>query len=84
VQQPRQRPIREKLAARLAARAVVRFVLGVNDVLHRRAAAGDVLISNTVRDLVAGSGIEFASRGQAFLGERLGEWSLFEVERVER
>jgi pimeloyl-ACP methyl ester carboxylesterase len=51
----------------------------IGALLSEAAAAGDVLVSNTVRDLVAGSGIEFAPRGQAFLGERLGEWSLFEV-----
>jgi hypothetical protein len=51
----------------------------IGALLSEAAAAGDVLVSNTVRDLVAGSGIEFASRGQAFLGPRLGEWSLFEV-----
>jgi pimeloyl-ACP methyl ester carboxylesterase len=51
----------------------------IGALLSEAAAAGDVLVSNTVRDLVAGSGIEFASRGQAFLGDRLGEWSLFEV-----
>jgi hypothetical protein len=36
-------------------------------------------VSNTVRDLVAGSGIQFTLRGPASLGPRLGEWSLFEV-----
>jgi hypothetical protein len=51
----------------------------IGALLSEAAAAGDVLVSNTVRDLVAGSGIEFASRGQASLGPRLGEWSLFEV-----
>lgn len=51
----------------------------IGALLSEAAAAGDVLVSNTVRDLVAGSGIEFNSRGQAFLGARLGEWSLFEV-----
>jgi pimeloyl-ACP methyl ester carboxylesterase len=56
----------------------------IGALLSEAAAPGDVLVSNTVRDLVAGSGIEFASRGQAFLGDRLGEWSLFAVETVER
>ena len=53
----------------------------IGALLSEAAAAGDVLVSNTVRDLVAGSGIEFVSRGQAILGARLGEWSLFEVAR---
>jgi hypothetical protein len=55
----------------------------IGALLSEAAAAGDVLVSNTVRDLVAGSGIEFVSRGQAVLG-RLGEWSLFEVDSVRR
>jgi pimeloyl-ACP methyl ester carboxylesterase len=45
--------------------------------LSEAAAPGEVLVSNTVRDLVAGSGLEFSSRGQTSLGPRLGEWSLF-------
>ncbi|MEA2339118.1 MAG: eukaryotic-like serine/threonine-protein kinase, partial [Thermoanaerobaculia bacterium] len=56
----------------------------IGALLSEAAAAGDVLVSNTVRDLVAGSGIAFASRGHANLGARLGEWSLFEVETPER
>jgi hypothetical protein len=56
----------------------------IGALLSEAAAAGDVLVSNTVRDLVAGSGIEFTSRGQANLGARLGEWSLFAVESVAR
>jgi pimeloyl-ACP methyl ester carboxylesterase len=55
----------------------------IGALLSEAAAAGDVLVSNTVRDLVAGSGIEFTSRGQANLGARLGEWSLFEVRNLE-
>jgi len=34
------------------------------------------VVSNTVRDLVAGSGLRFVPRGEASLG-RLGVWSLF-------
>jgi len=49
----------------------------IGALLSEAAASGDVLVSNTVRDLVAGSGLQFASRGQASLGEKLGEWSLF-------
>jgi pimeloyl-ACP methyl ester carboxylesterase len=51
----------------------------IGALLSEAAAPGDVLVSNTVRDLVAGSGIEFVLRGPASLGPRLGEWSLFEV-----
>jgi len=56
----------------------------IGALLSEAAAAGDVLVSNTVRDLVAGSGIEFTSRGQASLGQRLGEWAIFAVEGVAR
>jgi len=45
----------------------------IGALLSEAAAAADVLVSNTVRDLVAGSGIQFVSRGQANLGARLGE-----------
>src|SRR5258708_21126791 len=38
VQQPRKRPVGEELAAGLAAGAVVRLILGIDDALHRRAA----------------------------------------------
>jgi class 3 adenylate cyclase len=45
------------------------------------AAPGEVLVSRTVRDLVAGSGIEFADRGTAELKGVPGEWRLYAVER---
>jgi len=41
-----------------------------------RAAAGEVLVSGTVRDLVAGSGIAFADRGVSELKGVPGEWRL--------
>ena len=40
---------------------------------------GEVLVSRTVRDLVAGSGIEFADRGQNALKGVPGTWQLFAV-----
>jgi class 3 adenylate cyclase len=45
------------------------------------AVAGEVLVSSTVKDLVAGSGIEFRERGTAALKGVPGEWNLFAVER---
>jgi class 3 adenylate cyclase len=39
--------------------------------------AGEVLVSSTVRDLVAGSGIEFVERGAHELKGIPGEWRLF-------
>jgi class 3 adenylate cyclase len=43
------------------------------------AAPGEVLVSSTVRDLVAGSGLEFEERGAAELKGVPGEWRLFAV-----
>jgi class 3 adenylate cyclase/esterase/lipase len=42
---------------------------------------GEVLVSSTVKDLVAGSEIQFADRGVAALKGIPGEWRLFAVER---
>jgi class 3 adenylate cyclase len=44
------------------------------------AGPGEVLVSSTVRDLVAGSGIEFQERGTAALKGVPGEWRLFAVD----
>jgi pimeloyl-ACP methyl ester carboxylesterase/class 3 adenylate cyclase len=41
---------------------------------------GEVLVSRTVRDLVVGSGIQFAARGTRVLKGVPGEWSLYSVE----
>jgi pimeloyl-ACP methyl ester carboxylesterase/DNA-binding winged helix-turn-helix (wHTH) protein len=49
-----------------------------------RAAPGEVLVSNTVKDLVAGSGIDFEDRGAHRLGRVPGEWRLFGVRRPGR
>jgi class 3 adenylate cyclase len=45
------------------------------------AQGGEVVVSSTVRDLVAGSGIEFEDRGLHELKGIPGEWRLFSVER---
>ena len=42
-----------------------------------RADTGEVLVSSTVKDLVAGSGIDFDDRGTASLKGVPGEWRLF-------
>ena len=44
-----------------------------------RADAGEVLVSSTVKDLVAGSGLEFEDRGETTLKGVPGEWRLFAV-----
>jgi pimeloyl-ACP methyl ester carboxylesterase len=44
-----------------------------------QAAAGEVLVSQTVKDLVAGSGIDFEDRGARELKGIPGEWRLYAV-----
>jgi class 3 adenylate cyclase len=43
------------------------------------AGPGEVLVSSTVKDLVAGSGIEFEDRGEHELKGVPGEWRLYAV-----
>jgi class 3 adenylate cyclase len=43
------------------------------------AAPGEILVSSTVRDLVAGSGLRFVDRGRATLKGFDGAWQLFAV-----
>jgi class 3 adenylate cyclase len=40
---------------------------------------GEVLVSSTVKDLVAGSGVEFDDRGMCELKGVPGEWRLYSV-----
>ena len=40
---------------------------------------GEIVVSSTVKDLVAGSGIEFEDRGMRALKGLPGEWHLFAV-----
>lgn len=47
----------------------------------QKAAADEVLVSSTVKDLVAGSGIRFEDRGAHQLAGVPGDWRLFAVER---
>ena len=44
------------------------------------AGPGEVLVSRTVTDLVAGSGIEFTDRGAHALKGVPGEWELYAVQ----
>jgi class 3 adenylate cyclase len=46
-----------------------------------QAAAGEVLVSSTVKDLVAGSGLAFVDRGSAEMKGVPGEWRLYAVAR---
>lgn len=43
------------------------------------AAPGEILVSSTVRDLVAGSGLTFVDRGRTTLKGFDGDWQLFAV-----
>ncbi len=45
------------------------------------AGAGEVLVSSTVRDLVAGSGLRFGDRGSQTLKGVPGDWHIYAVER---
>ena len=45
------------------------------------AGASEVLVSSTVKDLVAGSGLRFADRGNQSLKGVPGEWHIYAVER---
>jgi class 3 adenylate cyclase len=47
-----------------------------------QAGSGEIMVSSTVRDLVAGSGIEFADRGRHQLKGVPGEWQLLAVETL--
>ena len=44
---------------------------------------GEVLVSSTVKDLVAGSGLQFRERGSAQLKGVPEQWRLYAVERDE-
>ena len=46
------------------------------------AGPGEILVSRTVVDLVAGSGIQFKGRGEQELRGVLGKWTLFSVRNL--
>jgi pimeloyl-ACP methyl ester carboxylesterase len=60
----------------------VRAGLHTGECVAAVAAPGEVLVSSTVKDLVAGSGLAFQDRGQHELKGVPGEWRLYAVERV--
>jgi class 3 adenylate cyclase len=47
-----------------------------------RAVSGEVLVSNTVKDLVIGSGLEFSDRGAQELRGVPGEWRLYALKQA--
>jgi len=66
----------------VAAEKIAGIAVNIGARVAGEAGAGEVLVSSTVRDLVAGSGIEFAQRGTRKLKGVPGEWRLFAVERA--
>lgn len=60
---------------------VVGVAVSIGARIAALAAAGEVLVSSTVKDLVAGSEIEFEDRGLSELKGIPGEWRLFAVAR---
>lgn len=52
----------------------------IGECVANEAEAGEVLVSGTVKDLVAGSGIKFDDRGIRLMSD-CGEWRLFAVQR---
>ncbi len=56
----------------------------LGEAIAERASSGEVLISSTVKDLVAGSGIEFEPRGTQAFENLAGEWRLFAAGRGAR
>ena len=55
--------------------------LKLQDVPDPTIGPDEVLVSSTVRDLVAGSGLAFADRGLHTLKGVPGDWHLFAVDR---
>jgi len=51
----------------------------LNDRVSAQAAAGEVLVSQTVKDLVVGSGIGFDDHGLQELKGVPGQWRLYSV-----
>jgi class 3 adenylate cyclase len=63
----------------VSGRDVAGIAVNIGARVAARAGAGEVLVSSTVRDLVAGSGLEFEDRGAAELKGVPGEWRLYAV-----
>lgn len=60
---------------------IVGVALHLSEAIAMCAAFGQVLISHTVKDLVAGSGIAFEPGRRQYVENLTGEWRLFEVRR---
>ena len=60
---------------------VTGMAVNIGEQVVEQAEPGEVLVSRTVKDLVAGSGIAFEDRGEHALKGVAGEWRLFSVAR---
>ena len=65
----------------LAEGKVAGIAVSIGARIAAEAQPGEVLVSGTVRDLVAGSGISFEDRGAHQLKGIPGEWQLYAVAR---
>ena len=59
---------------------VGRIAVHIGARVTAQAGPGEVLVSSTVRDLVAGSGTEFSDRGARALKGVPGEWRLYKAQ----
>ena len=59
---------------------VAGLAVHIGERIAAHAGRGEVLVSRTVRDLVVGSGLSFASRGDVELKGVPGEWELFALQ----
>ena len=62
----------------MVAEGVAGVAVSMGARIAAEAGGDEILVSSTVKDLVAGSGIEFESRGVREL-KGLGEWPLYAV-----
>ena len=74
---PRRRA--HRASARLHGGKLAGIAVHIGARVAGQARPGEVLVSSTVRDLVAGSGLEFEDRGSASLKGVPGEWRLYAV-----
>jgi class 3 adenylate cyclase len=65
----------------LVAGAATGLVADIGARISALGKAGEVLVSRTVVDLVAGSGLSFRDRGSHQLAEGLHEWKVFAVQQ---
>jgi len=56
------------------------MAVSVARAIAERAAPGELLISRTVKDLVAGAAFRFTERGRHVMPEDAGEWRLYAVQ----